>query len=185
MIQLIRKRLKTESGYTLVEVMASIILLSFAILPMAGMFDMGIEGATAGSNYDKARTLANLKLEEAKSLPFDSTDNAVQDLKDNFPMPAGTMTMYDGGEYQSGPMEDSDADYWDDPDDPTDFTNFEYKIEKQYMAKPPADSEDDPALASQDWSPDTSDTPTDLIRVTVTVRWADGNEYTTFGLVAR
>ena len=26
--------------------------------------------------------------------------------------------------------------------------------------------------------------PTKLIRVTVTVRWADGNEYTTYGLVS-
>ena len=40
-----------------------------AILPMAGMFEMGLRSATSGSNYDKARTLANLKMEEAKNLP--------------------------------------------------------------------------------------------------------------------
>ena len=76
--------------------MASIIILSLAILPMAGMFDMGLRTATTGSNYDKGRTLANLKMEEAKSLPFDT-------VRDNFPEPAGTTTTYDGsGYYQSG-----------------------------------------------------------------------------------
>ena len=69
-----RRLLTTESGYSLVEVMVSMIILTIAILPMAGMFDMGLNSATRGSNYDKARALANLKMEEAKSLPFDSTE---------------------------------------------------------------------------------------------------------------
>ena len=73
-----RKRLKNEAGYSLVEVMVSIIILAIAILPMVGMFDMGLNSATAGSQYDKARALANLKLEEAKSLPFAT-------VRDNFP----------------------------------------------------------------------------------------------------
>ena len=64
------KCFREEAGYSLVEVMASIIILAIAILPMVGMFDMGLRTATTGSNYDKARTLANLKMEEAKSLPF-------------------------------------------------------------------------------------------------------------------
>lgn len=50
-----RKRLREESGYSLVEVMVSIIILAIAILPMASMFDMGLNSATAGSKYDKAR----------------------------------------------------------------------------------------------------------------------------------
>ena len=66
------KRLKGESGYSLVEVMVSIMILAIAILPMVGMFDMGLNSATKGSNYDKARALANLKMEEAKSLSFAS-----------------------------------------------------------------------------------------------------------------
>src|SRR5215212_3008406 len=146
--------------------MASIILLSFAILPMAGVFDMGIEGATAGSNYDKARTLANLKLEEAKSLPFDSTNNAVQDLNDNFPELAGTTTAYDGsGRYQSA---------WKSVTGPAsaNFANFQYRIEKQYMEVPTASSVQF----------NTSSAATKLIRVTVTVQWGDGNIYTSFGL---
>ena len=77
------KRLRDESGYSLVEVMASIIILAIAIIPMVGMFDMGLNSATRGSNYDKARSLANLKMEEAKSLPF-----AI--VRGNFPEGVGT-----------------------------------------------------------------------------------------------
>jgi len=174
---LLTERIKGESGYSLVEVMVSIILLTIAILPMVSMFDMGLQTTTKGSNYDKSRSLANLKLEEAKSLPFDSTDATIRDVVDNFPEAAGTTTTYTSGAYESA---------WKTVTGPAsaDFTNFQYKVKKQYMDKPPTDSVDDPASPSQPWSPDTSNTPTDLIRVTVTVRWADGNEYTTFGLVS-
>ena len=166
------KRLEQEAGYSLVEVMASIIILALAILPMVGMFDMGLRTATAGSNYDKSRALANLKVEEAKSLPFDSTDAAIRDVKDNFPEAVGTTTTYTSGAYESA---------WKAVTGPAsaDFTNFQYKVKKEYMQPP------DPDLPSQDWLPDTSNTPTDLIRITVTVRWADGNEFKTFGLVTR
>src|SRR5918996_4894234 len=88
------KRLRKDSGYSLVEVMASIIILTLAILPMVGMFDMGLQTATRGSNYDKSRALANLKLEEAKSLTFAS-------LQNNFPVanstPDSTSGYYDSG----------------------------------------------------------------------------------------
>ena len=102
---MLRKRLKGGSGYSLVEVLASMVLLTIAIIPMLGMFDTGLRGTTASSNYEKVRALANLKMEEAKSLPFDSADNAIQDVKDNFPEPAGTVTTYDDGpgRYTSDP----------------------------------------------------------------------------------
>ena len=63
-------RLKKEAGYSLVEVMVAIMLLSIAIIPMVGMFDAGLRAAVLGSNYDKARALAHEKLEEVRALPF-------------------------------------------------------------------------------------------------------------------
>ena len=63
-------RLKDEAGYSLVEVIVSIILLSIAIIPMVSMFDVGLKTATRGGNYDQARALANERLEEIKALPF-------------------------------------------------------------------------------------------------------------------
>jgi Tfp pilus assembly protein PilV len=71
--------LDEEGTEDVVEVMASIMLLTIAILPMVGMFDMGLNSATAGSQYDKARALANLKMEEAESLPFAT-------VSDDFPV---------------------------------------------------------------------------------------------------
>ncbi len=58
------------------EVMVAIVLLAIAIIPMVGMFDAGIRAATSGSNYDKARALANEKLEEVRALPYKKTDPA-------------------------------------------------------------------------------------------------------------
>ena len=164
---MLTERIKGESGYSLVEVMVSVILLTIAILPMVSMFDMGLQTTTKGSNYDKSRSLANLKLEEAKSLPFDSTDATIRDVVDNFPEAAGTTTTYTSGAYESA---------WKTVTGPAsaDFTNFQYKVKKEFMEQP--------TEASVEWVP--SSTPTDLIRITVTVQWADDNEYRTFGLVS-
>ena len=59
-----------ESDYSLAEVMASIFLLSIAIIPMVAMFDVGLRTATKGGNYDQARALANKRLEEVKALTY-------------------------------------------------------------------------------------------------------------------
>lgn len=64
-----------EAGYSLVEVMAAIMILAIAILPMVSMFDAGLEAATSGSDYDKARALANEKLEEVRALPYKKTSS--------------------------------------------------------------------------------------------------------------
>jgi hypothetical protein len=149
---------------------------------MIAMFDMGFRSATTGSNYDKARTLANLKLEQAKLLPF-------QEVRDNFPEPAGTPTTYDPdtGRYISGWRTDLGAAYWDPADEFSDFANFEYRVEKQYMEQPPTDTTEedqaDPSMELVECIPPDCTPPTNVIRVTVTVRWPNGTEYTTHGLV--
>jgi prepilin-type N-terminal cleavage/methylation domain-containing protein len=76
------KRLREESGYSLVEVMVSILILAIAIIPMVGMFDMGLNAATRSGDYDRARTLAGEKLEEIRALPYNKpgspSDSAVE-----------------------------------------------------------------------------------------------------------
>jgi len=150
--------LKNEFGYSLVEVMVSIIILAVAILPMAGMFDMGLNAATASSQYDKARALANLKMEEAKSLPFAT-------VQDNFPQ-AGNGTPYTTVTWIDGT--------------PSGFGGFQYRVEKQYMTQPPT-------APTGPFTFITSGPATGLIRVRVIVQWGDGweNEYTTYGLVGQ
>ena len=165
---MIRKRLKNESGYSLIEVMVSIMLLTIAILPMAGMFDMGLTSATKGSSYDKARALANLKMEEAKSLPFAT-------VRDNFPVTGAALS--NSGSYDSGFIAETG---------PTaaDFANFEYKVKKQSIKLP----SQTPTSATEPFvncdTVTTCTTGTQLIRIAVTVQWGDDNTYTIFGLVA-
>ena len=159
---MLTERIGGESGYSLVEVMASIMILTIAILPMAGMFDLGLQTATKGSNYDKSRALANLKLEEAKSLPFAS-------LQNDFPV-AGSTPDPTSGYYDSDFIPASAP-----------FTNFQYRVQKQYMKQPDTSSTEFKAC---DDIPNTCSADTDLIRITVTVQWADGNEYHTLGLVS-
>ncbi len=66
---------ESESGYSLVEVLASIMILTIAIIPMVGMFDAGLRTAVIGSNYDKGRALANAKLEEVKALTYSQVED--------------------------------------------------------------------------------------------------------------
>jgi type II secretory pathway pseudopilin PulG len=159
-----RRLLKAESGYSLIEVLASMVILTLAIIPMVGMFDAGLRGTVASSNYDKARALANLKMEQAKSMSFATVESS-------FPVSPSTPDVGAGGTYESDwtPVADTE-----DPAVANDFPNsFQYKVEKQYL-EPPT-----PA------SPDFEESPaaTELIRLTITVRWDGDTTYTTYGLV--
>jgi prepilin-type N-terminal cleavage/methylation domain-containing protein len=84
-----------ESGYSLVEVLAAIMILSLAILPMVGMFDAGLRAAMLGSNYDKARALANEKLEEVRALPYEKPGGATDSVVELYP-PATPVTGTEG-----------------------------------------------------------------------------------------
>jgi Tfp pilus assembly protein PilV len=110
----VSKRFNEESGYSLVEVMASIMILTIAILPMVGMFDTGLNLANKGSNYDMARALAKKQLEQAQSLSYGEVRTA-------FP---NAPCTFDG----SGLCEVEDL---QDPD--PEFANFRYAIRKQYV----------------------------------------------------
>ena len=154
--------------------MVSIIILAIAILPMVGMFDMGVRSATSSGKYDKARTLANLKMEEAKSLPYAT-------VKNDFPVPGSSAPDTTTGYYDSGFISESGPASADFPNPP-----FQYRVEKQYMVKKFPQTP-----GSSPWNFDTceNDTPsstcnsgTNPISITVTVQW-DGNTYTTVGLV--
>jgi prepilin-type N-terminal cleavage/methylation domain-containing protein len=63
-----------ESGYSLVEVMVAIVVLTVAVVPMVGMFEAAIQAADASGDYDKARTCAVQKLEQVKSLPYEAVE---------------------------------------------------------------------------------------------------------------
>ncbi|CAN5888271.1 hypothetical protein BH23ACT11_BH23ACT11_16040 [soil metagenome] len=73
------RRLNSESGYSLVEVMVAIMLLGLAIIPMVSMFDAGLRAAVLGSNYDQARVTAGEELAEIQALPFDTSGDGTSD----------------------------------------------------------------------------------------------------------
>lgn len=151
--------LKSESGYSLPEVMVSIIILAIAIIPMVGMFDAGLRAAVVGSNYDKGRALAKKQLEIAQSLPYGT-------VKTN--LPNAPCTFDSTGLCVSADRTDSDAQ----------FSNFRYTIRKQYVTLNVAGTE---FVAS--------DRDRGLMRVTVTVGWGGASfnetQYTTDSLKAR
>ena len=111
---MLAERLRGESGYSLVEVMVSIMLLTIAIIPMVAMFDMGLDAATRGSNHDIARALAKKQLEQAQSLSYGT-------VKTSFP---NAPCTFDGsGLCEVENLQDSNPE----------FTNFGYAIRKQYV----------------------------------------------------
>jgi prepilin-type N-terminal cleavage/methylation domain-containing protein len=82
-------------GYSLVEVLAAIVILSLAILPMVGTFDAALRAAVLGGNYDKARSLANEKLEEVRALPYKKPGGAADSVAERYP-PATPVTGTEG-----------------------------------------------------------------------------------------
>ena len=68
---------KSAAGYSLVEVMVAMVVLTVAVVPMMGMFDAAIGAADSSADYDKARTCAVQKLEQIKSLPYEAVEGGL------------------------------------------------------------------------------------------------------------
>ena len=91
------RRARDASGYSLVEVMAAIVILSVAIIPMVGMLDAGLNASRSAGNYDKARLLANNGLEKVQALPYNrpgpTVDSAVEFYRPATPV-SGTSGVF-------------------------------------------------------------------------------------------
>ena len=61
-----------------------------ATVPMVGMFDAAFRAAVLGGNYDKARALANEKLEEVRALPYAEPGGAADSVTEKYPPAAPT-----------------------------------------------------------------------------------------------
>jgi prepilin-type N-terminal cleavage/methylation domain-containing protein len=71
------RRTTEESGYSLVEVMVAMVVLTVAVVPMVGMFDAAIGAADASADYDKARACAVQQLEHSKSIPYEVVEGGL------------------------------------------------------------------------------------------------------------
>lgn len=128
---MLTSRSANESGYSLVEVLAAIIVLTVAIIPMVGMFDAALRAVTASGDYDAARACAGQKLEQIKSLPYESVGS----------LPDGTCEP----------------------------SGFGYEVDEEFVDAGLRSVEEDRGLT----------------KVTVTVRWDDGDSYSATGVVSR
>lgn len=152
-------RLKDEGGYSLVEVIVSIMILTVAILPMVAMFDTGLRASSMAGNYDEGRSLAKKQLEAAQSMPYGA-------VKTNFPN--APCTFDDSGICESANRVDPN----------TEFSAFRYTISKQYVQPNGGET------AFVDTNEDRG-----LMRVTVAVGWGgadfDDHSITVAALKAR
>lgn len=136
--------------------MASIIILTVAIIPMVSMFDTGLKTAVLGGNYDTARALANKQLETAKNLPYHTDTVGDQEAVDTFPN--GTAMEADGDTTSTEQTTGAP-------------TGFKYTVRKFYVNPEAPTVSADPNFK-------------DAMEVRVTVRWEGGSKaYTTTGLV--
>lgn len=58
--------------------MVAIVVLTVAIIPMVGMFEAAIRAANASGDYNEARTCAVQKLEQVKSLPYETVEDSLR-----------------------------------------------------------------------------------------------------------
>jgi prepilin-type N-terminal cleavage/methylation domain-containing protein len=150
-------KLRDEAGYSLVEVMVAIMILSIAIIPMVSMFDAGLRAAVLGSNYDQARALAGKQIDIAKSRSW-------QDVRDNYPVASSTPPAFPGsGVWESGNLTDAA------------FPGFTYKVRKEYVA----------VDATSIQPSEVARRVRTMMQVTVTVSWTGGKTYSTTALVSR
>lgn len=88
------KVVKSEAGYSMVEVMVAILILAVAIIPMVGMFDAGLRAAVVGSNYDQARALANSNLEKVEAMSYQNASAVYKPV--NAPTPGSPVSCDQG-----------------------------------------------------------------------------------------
>jgi len=67
-----RIRLKNQKGFTLMEVMIAVIILSVALLALAGLQIVSIRGNSFGGTMTEAITLARDKIEDLKRNDWDN-----------------------------------------------------------------------------------------------------------------
>ena len=58
--------------------MVAMVVLTVAVVPMVGVFEAAIQAANASGDYDAARTCAIQKLEQVKSLPYETVEGGLQ-----------------------------------------------------------------------------------------------------------
>ena len=123
-----------ESGYSMVEVMVTIMILALAILPMISMFDAALHAAVLGGNYDRARALANEKLEEVRALPYSQPGGAVDSVIEKYP-PGTPATGAEGIFTYAVRTEFVDASFANNPGRSSPTSQMRVEVEVEWQGK--------------------------------------------------
>lgn len=67
-----RRFLKHETGFTITELLATILVLTLGVFAVVNMFEMGLKTATGASVRTVATNLASEKIERTRNIAFDS-----------------------------------------------------------------------------------------------------------------
>jgi prepilin-type N-terminal cleavage/methylation domain-containing protein len=68
--ELMRKKFINEKGFTLLEAMIALSILSVGLISLAGLFAYSINGTADGGRMTEASSLAQQKLDQFKATPF-------------------------------------------------------------------------------------------------------------------
>lgn len=90
-----QKYLKRENGFTFIELLAAILVLTLGVFAVVSMFEMGLKTSTRASVRTVATNLANELLEKARNMPFDSItqSNLQSQLGTSFTRSGFTLTV--------------------------------------------------------------------------------------------
>ena len=78
------RRLKDAEGFTLLEVMITVVILAIGLLGLAGLQIVAIKGNSFGQQMSVASTLAQNQLEELRQIPYDSLSDGSSDGNDTY-----------------------------------------------------------------------------------------------------
>ncbi len=74
-----------KKGFTLLEILISIIILTVGVIALAGAFSSGIFASTDVEDVDLALNIAQAKMEEIKNTAFSSLADSGPTADPNFP----------------------------------------------------------------------------------------------------
>jgi type IV pilus modification protein PilV len=89
---LMMRRLKDARGFTLLEVMITVVILVIGLLGLAGLQIMAIKGNSFGQQMSVASTLAQNQLEQLRRISYDSLSDGSSDGNDQYTDAANGVT---------------------------------------------------------------------------------------------
>jgi prepilin-type N-terminal cleavage/methylation domain-containing protein len=84
MDQVKRRMLRTEKGFSLIEVMIALVLFAVGLLAFAGLEVTAIRNSTYSKDYGKGNTYAQQKMEELKGTAWASLSAGSDTLEERF-----------------------------------------------------------------------------------------------------